>query len=54
MLCETVDLVVAQQLAVLLEPYPRRAGAELPELAAEAADDGSESSPFAVLKELKR
>ena len=46
--------IVAQQLAVLLDPYPRLAGAELPEPASDAADEARESSPFAVLKELKR
>jgi uncharacterized metal-binding protein YceD (DUF177 family) len=44
---ETIDLgaALAEQLALALEPYPKRPGAELP---AEVLDTGAEN-PFAVL-----
>jgi uncharacterized metal-binding protein YceD (DUF177 family) len=47
---ETIDLgaVLAEQLALALDPYPKKPGATLPPEAAEAADN-----PFAALKRLK-
>jgi len=45
---------VVQQLAVLLDPYPRRKDAVLPSSAQAGVDDGGTKSPFAALKELKR
>ena len=53
---EGLDLgeAVVQQLAVLLDPYPRRKDAVLPSSAQAGADDGATQSPFAALKELKR
>lgn len=46
----TIDLgeAAAEQLALTLDPYPRRPGAELPETAQEARE-----SPFAVLQRPK-
>ncbi len=52
---EGVDLgeAVAEQLALLIDPYPRAEGAELATTA--SSDDGSEKkpNPFEVLKNLK-
>ncbi len=52
---EGVDLgeAVAEQLALILDPYPRRDGAQL--VATESSDDGSEKkpNPFEILKNLK-
>jgi uncharacterized metal-binding protein YceD (DUF177 family) len=52
-----IDLgeLVAQQFAVLLDPYPRAEGAEMPEegLSFGELGDSAEDNPFAVLKRLK-
>lgn len=45
---------MVQQLAVLLDPYPRRKDAVLTSSAQAGIDDGGSKSPFAALKELKR
>jgi uncharacterized metal-binding protein YceD (DUF177 family) len=46
-----IDLgeAVAEQLALVLDPYPRKPGADLP-----APGDASQISPFAALARLKR
>ena len=44
---------VVQQLAVLLDPYPRCKNAVLPSSVQAGTDDGGIKSPFSVLKELK-
>ena len=46
-----IDLgeAAAEQLALMLDPYPRKPGADLP-----AAADDSQTSPFAALARLKR
>ncbi len=52
---EGVDMgeAIAEQLALVLDPYPRTEGAELP--ATESSDSGSgkKPNPFEVLKNLK-
>ena len=51
-----IDLgeVVAEQLALALDPYPKAAGARLERVEWDGGDDGQESSnPFAVLRSLK-
>jgi uncharacterized metal-binding protein YceD (DUF177 family) len=53
-----VDLgeAVAEQLALALDPYPRAAGAELPELAPPepaAPEPPAKRNPFAALKKLQ-
>ncbi len=51
-----IDLgeVVAEQLAVVLDPYPRAAGARLERAEWDGGDEGQDNSdPFAVLRSLK-
>lgn len=48
-----VGAAMAEHLALGLDPYPRRPGAELPEDAGDAASEGRQS-PFAVLAKLKK
>jgi len=50
-----IDLgaVVAEELALGLDPYPRRPGAEVPDSYRETAKEGSKISPFAALAKLK-
>ena len=53
---DTIDLgeVVAEQLGLAIDPYPRKEGAQIdPRYAASAPEDDDESNPFAVLKKLK-
>ncbi|MFQ5939552.1 MAG: DUF177 domain-containing protein [Alphaproteobacteria bacterium] len=56
---EEIDLgeVVAEQLGVRLEPYPRRPGATFVPVGfatgAEMGEEGKEGHPFAVLRKLK-
>lgn len=45
--------VVAETLALALDPYPRKPGAELPEKYRPAAETSSKVSPFAALAKLK-
>lgn len=47
-----VGRIVFEQLAAALDPYPRKQGAELGEVAAGGGED-SRDNPFAVLKQLK-
>ncbi len=47
-----VGEVVAVHLGLALDPYPRRAGAVFSGAHSEAADEDSESSPFAGLRNL--
>ncbi|MGE0736802.1 MAG: DUF177 domain-containing protein [Alphaproteobacteria bacterium] len=55
-LADRIDLgeAVAQQLALTIDPYPRKAGAALPASAAAAPDraDGPASAPVATIKSL--
>ena len=50
-----IDLgeVVAQHLAIALNPYPRAPGAHMPPEGSGAAEEPSSASPFSVLKSLK-
>ena len=50
-----IDLgdVVAEELALGLDPYPRKPGAEVPDSYRQAAEEGSKISPFAALAKLK-
>jgi uncharacterized metal-binding protein YceD (DUF177 family) len=48
-----VGAVVAEELALGLDPYPRKAEAGLPEGYRPDADDGAKISPFAALVKLK-
>lgn len=48
-----VGEVVAEELALGLDPYPRKPGAEVPDTYREAAEEGSKISPFAALAKLK-
>jgi uncharacterized metal-binding protein YceD (DUF177 family) len=50
-----IDLgdVVAEELALGLDPYPRRPEAEVPDSYREAAEEGGKISPFAALAKLK-
>lgn len=50
-----IDLgeVVTEELALGLDPYPRRPDAEVPDSYREAAEEGSKISPFAALAKLK-
>lgn len=50
-----IDLgeVVAEELALGLDPYPRKPGAELPASYREAPEEGGKISPFAALAKLK-
>lgn len=53
---DVIDLgeVVAEQLGLAINPYPRKAGAQIdPRYAAKAPEDDAEANPFAVLKKLK-
>ncbi|MEM7122688.1 MAG: DUF177 domain-containing protein [Pseudomonadota bacterium] len=53
---DTIDLgeVVAEQLGLAINPYPRKEGAQIdPRYAARATEDDEETNPFAVLKKLK-
>ncbi|MBS4045345.1 MAG: DUF177 domain-containing protein [Alphaproteobacteria bacterium] len=45
--------VVAEELALGLDPYPRKPGAEVPDTYREAAEEGAKISPFAALAKLK-
>lgn len=51
----TIDAgaVVTEALALALDPYPRKPGAELPEGYRPDTGDGGKVSPFAVLAKLK-
>lgn len=49
-----VGSVVAEELALALDPYPRKAGANLPAEYSPEAEQTAKVSPFAVLAELKR
>ena len=53
---EGIDLgeVVAQHLAIALNPYPRAPGAHTPSEGSQAAEEPPAASPFSVLKSLKR
>lgn len=48
-----VGEVVAEELALGLDPYPRKPEAELPKGYRPDADDGAKISPFAALAKLK-
>ncbi len=50
-----IDLgeVVAEELALGLDPYPRKPGAKVPDSYAELPEDGGKISPFAALAKLK-
>jgi uncharacterized metal-binding protein YceD (DUF177 family) len=50
-----IDLgeVVAEELALGLDPYPRKPGAAVPDTYREAAEEGAKISPFAALAKLK-
>jgi uncharacterized metal-binding protein YceD (DUF177 family) len=50
-----IDLgeVVAEELALALDPYPRKPGAEVPDTYREAGEEGAKISPFAALAKLK-
>lgn len=50
-----IDLgeVVAEELALGLDPYPRKPGAEVPDSYREAAEEGGKIRPFAALAKLK-
>lgn len=50
-----IDLgeVVAEELALGLDPYPRKPGAEVPDTYREVPEEGSKISPFAALAKLK-
>ncbi|MEK9968273.1 MAG: DUF177 domain-containing protein [Ferrovibrio sp.] len=48
-----VGAVVAEELALGLDPYPRKAGAEVPESYRQPAEEGAKISPFAALAKLK-
>lgn len=45
--------VVAEELALALDPYPRKQGAEVPDSYREGAEEGAKISPFAALAKLK-
>jgi uncharacterized metal-binding protein YceD (DUF177 family) len=45
--------VVTEELALALDPYPRKPGAEVPDSYRKAAEEGSKISPFAALAKLK-
>ncbi|WP_374304992.1 DUF177 domain-containing protein [Ferrovibrio sp.] len=45
--------VVAEELALALDPYPRKAGAGFPEGYSPDAEEGAKVSPFAALAKLK-
>ena len=47
-----VGAAVVEQLALALDPYPRKIGAELPSASASAEADGIKESPFAKLREI--
>jgi hypothetical protein len=53
LLGDTIDVgeVVAQQLAVLVDPYPRAAGVDLADIWQE--NSAAENHPFAALAQLK-
>ncbi len=53
---ESIDLgeVVAEQLALALDPYPRAPGVAFEGASFGGAEESEESHPFAVLRELKR
>lgn len=50
-----IDLgdVVAEELALGLDPYPRKPGVEVPDSYSQAAEEGNKISPFAALAKLK-
>jgi len=50
-----IDLgeVVAEELALGLDPYPRKPGAKVPDSYAEMPEEGGKISPFAALAKLK-
>jgi uncharacterized metal-binding protein YceD (DUF177 family) len=48
-----VGAVVAEELALGLDPYPRKPGAEVPDSYRQEAEEGSKISPFAALAKLK-
>jgi uncharacterized metal-binding protein YceD (DUF177 family) len=48
-----VGAVVAEELALGLDPYPRKPGAEVPDSYRQSAEEGSKISPFAALAKLK-
>ena len=51
-----IDLgeVVAQELALTLDPYPRRPGAQIEDILPRAAGDEAPSGPFAKLSKLQK
>jgi hypothetical protein len=53
---DAIDLgeAVVQQLAVALDPYPRKPGAEIPAEYSGAADTDGRGGPFASLARLRR
>jgi uncharacterized metal-binding protein YceD (DUF177 family) len=53
---DAIDLgeAVVQQLAVALDPYPRKPGAEIPAEYSGVADPGGQDRPFASLARLRR